>query len=138
MSTRVCSHWRGPMSRRQDWASRIELTKCDIANFPAGGQFDLVWLPAPFLSKAIMPSALAAALRALSPTGHLIIGHCAGTGDTVSEALANSRAVRSGGHAWTSAEMVTSMTASGVADACEPQRTWTAPVRIFAGYAAAA
>ncbi len=95
--------------------------------------YDAIWLPLPFLPKAIVPAAIAASVRALKPGGWLLPGGFAGPPDPLAQALCDLRTVRAGGHPWRAAEMIPELAAAGLADAHEIERTWAAPVCLFAG-----
>ena len=76
---------------------------------------------------------MVSARRALRPGGWLVPGTYAGPPDPLSQLLIDLRTVRSGGHAWQSDELVAEIAAHGFTDAREAERTWTAPVRLYAG-----
>jgi hypothetical protein len=70
---------------------------------------------------------------ALRPGGWLLPGTYAGPPDHLSQLLIDLRTVRSGGHAWQSDELVAEISRNGFENAREAERTWDAPVRLFAG-----
>ena len=76
---------------------------------------------------------MAAAARALRPGGWLIPGMYAGSPDSLSQLLIDLRTVRSGGHPWQADELIAVLAKHGLADPREAERTWSAPVRLFAG-----
>jgi methylase of polypeptide subunit release factors len=114
-------------------AERIELRTEDVTELRDEGAYDVVWLPLPFLPRAIVAEALTVAVLALRPGGWLIAGTYAGPADALSQLLVDLRTVRSGGHAWSADELVGEIASRGLADAHEAERTWTGPVRLFAG-----
>jgi 2-polyprenyl-3-methyl-5-hydroxy-6-metoxy-1,4-benzoquinol methylase len=114
-------------------ADRIELRIEDASRLVAGDTYDAIWLPMPFLPRDTVPSIMAAAVAALRPGGWLLPGTFAGPPDALSRLLVDLRTVRAGGHPWDGADLVDEMTRHGVDDAHEVERTWTAPVRLYAG-----
>jgi hypothetical protein len=87
----------------------------------------------PFLPRDIVPAIIEAATAALRPGGWLLPGTFAGPPDPLSRLLVDLRTVRAGGHPWDGADLVDEMTRHGVEDAHEVERTWAAPVRLYAG-----
>ena len=112
---------------------RVLLRELDVADLDETDAYDAIWLPLPFLPKAVIPAAVAAAARALRPGGWLLPGLFAGTDDRVSQLLTDLRTVRSGGHPWPLDELLAVLRAEGFTDTTEVPRTWAAPVRLFAG-----
>ena len=111
---------------------RVDLKVQNAVDLDENETYDAIWLPLPFMPKAIVPRAIAAAGRALRPGGWLLPGTFAGPGDHVSQMLVELRTVRSGGHPWESSELVELLSAHDLADAHEVRRTWVAPVRLYA------
>jgi hypothetical protein len=93
---------------------------------------DAVWLPLPFLPAAIPPEALRRARGALRPGWWLLAGTFAGPADRLSELLVDLRTVRSGGHPWRAAELLGMAQQAGCVNGHELERTWPAPLRLFA------
>jgi SAM-dependent methyltransferase len=116
--------------RMQD---RVELKVQDAVDLDGSETYDAIWLPLPFIPKAVVPQAIAASVRALRPGGWLLPGTFAGPGDRLSQLLLDLRTVRSGGHPWAPEEIVELLSAHGLADACEVPRTWVPPVRLYGG-----
>lgn len=121
-------------------AHRIELRPLDVRSLadPAGGgfppaTFDLVWLPGPFLPKAVVPEALAATACALGPGGWVAFGLYGGPTDPDSVALSDLRTIRSGGHPWAADEVGAALSDAGFTSVRELARTWSAPVRLVVG-----
>jgi SAM-dependent methyltransferase len=114
-------------------AGRIELRLQDVAQLDEEAAYDVVWLPLPFLPHEVVPRALATALRALRPGGWLLPGAYAGAPGRLAELLVDLRTVRSGGHPWSAEAMIAELASHGLEGACEVERTWAAPVRLFAG-----
>jgi SAM-dependent methyltransferase len=111
---------------------RIVLQLTDAASLVDVDRFDVVWLPMPFLPKAVVPDVVDAAVRALRPGGWLLPGTFTGPDGALSQLVTDLRIVRSGGHPWRPDELVAMLTRHGLTDAREVPRTWPAPVRLFA------
>jgi SAM-dependent methyltransferase len=111
---------------------RVELKILNAIDLDGNETFDAIWLPLPFMPKAIVPKAIAAAAKALRPGGWLLPGTFGGPGDRLSQLLADLRIVRSGGHPWQADELIDALTAHDLLDAHELPRVWSAPVRLFA------
>ena len=114
-------------------ADRVEVRVKNAVDLDAGDTYDIIWLPLPFMPKAIVPQAIAAAETALRAGGWLLPGTFAGPDDRLSQLLVDLRTVRSGGHPWHGGELIELLTAHGLTDAQEVARTWSAPVSLFAG-----
>ena len=114
-------------------ADRVDLEMLNAIDVTDEATYDAIWLPLPFMPAAIVPQAVAACTRALRPGGWLLPGTFAGPGDNLSQMLVDLRTVRSGGHPWKASELVGLLNAHGLDDAQEVTRTWTAPVRLYAG-----
>ena len=111
---------------------RVTLKVQNATDLDESETYDAIWLPIPFMPKAVVPQAVAASIRALRPGGWLLPGTFAGPGDRLSQLLVDLRTVRSGGHPWQSDELVELLAASDLSDAHEVPRIWTAPVRLYA------
>ncbi len=112
---------------------RLELLEQDAAQLPADPQYDVIWLPLPFLPGAIIEPVIAAAARALRPGGWLLPGTFIGPEDRLSQLLNDLRIVRSGGHPWRPDEITAMLIAAGFDEAQEIPRSWAAPVQLWAG-----
>ncbi len=113
-------------------ADRVGLRIEDATRLAEGDTYDAIWLPMPFLPRAIVPAIMAAAVGALRPGGWLLPGTFAGPPDPLSRLLVDLRTVRAGGHPWDGADLVEEISSHGLQDAHEVARTWTAPVRLYA------
>ena len=111
---------------------QVEVTLQNAIDLDVEAAYDAIWLPLPFMPKAIVPRAVAACARALRPGGWLLPGTFGGPDDRLSQLLVDLRTVRSGGHPWHAATLVELLGSHGLADPHEVPRTWTAPVRLFA------
>jgi len=116
-------------------ADRIELRRQDAVTLDGTDRFDAIWVPLPFLARPAVEPVLAAARRCLRPDGWVLPGIFAGPPGQLGQLLTDVRTVRSGGHPWPPDEIVRVLTATGFADGQEVPRTWSAPVRLFAGRA---
>ena len=113
-------------------ADRVELRIEDATRLAEGDTYDAIWLPMPFLPRAIVPAVVEAAVAALRPGGWLLPGTFAGPPDPLSKLLVGLRTVRAGGHPWDGADLVDELAGRGLEGAHEVPRTWTAPVRLYA------
>ncbi|MDX6378209.1 MAG: hypothetical protein QOE98_2512, partial [Gaiellaceae bacterium] len=114
-------------------ADRVELRNEDATQLAPGDTYDAIWLPMPFLPRPIVPAVIDAAVGALRPGGWLLPGTFAGPPDPLSQLLVDLRTVRAGGHPWNGADLVDEIVRHGLEEAQEIPRTWTAPVRLYAG-----
>jgi len=114
------------------FADRIELRLQDAALLDEPGGYDAIWLPLPFLPKAVVVPIMNAASRSLKPGGWLLPGTFTGASDRLSELLTDLRTVRSGGHPWRPEEILDMLATAGLSEAQEIQRSWPAPVRLYA------
>jgi predicted O-methyltransferase YrrM len=117
-------------------ADRIELREQDVTTLNDEAAFDLVWVPAPFLPRAIVAETLTHSRRALKPGGWLVFGAFAGPPDRVATLVNELRIVRAGGHPWTDAEAVAALRDAGFDDAAPVERTWSAPAAFVSARAA--
>ncbi|MEA3185615.1 MAG: hypothetical protein QOJ74_2092 [Ilumatobacteraceae bacterium] len=115
---------------------RVDIRTFNALNLDGTDSYDVIWLPLPFMPKAVVPGAIAAAAKALRPGGWLLPGAFGGPDDRLSRLLVDLRTVRSGGHPWQSSELIELIEAHGLLAVHEVPRTWAAPVRLFAGRAA--
>ena len=113
-------------------SDRVSIVGQDITTMDAADQFDAVWLPLPFLPKAIVPTAIASAAKSLRPGGWLLPGTFAGPPDQLGRILTDLRIRRSGGHPWTPDDITTMMTDAGLTEARHVPRTWPAPLELLA------
>jgi SAM-dependent methyltransferase len=116
---------------------RIELREQDVTTFDEIESFDLVWVPAPFLPRAIVAETLTRSRQALKPGGWLVFGTFAGPRDRVATLVNELRIVRAGGHPWTDEEAVTVLRGAGFVDVEPVVRTWSAPAAFVSARAGA-
>ncbi len=117
----------------QGMADRVELRLQDAVALDDAAVYDAAWLPMPFLPAGIVSQVMAAAAASLRPGGWLLAGTFTGADDRLSHLLANLRTVRSGGHPWCVDDLLPVIAAAGFVDVGEVPRTWSAPVRLYAG-----
>lgn len=113
---------------------RVELRHADAADLDYPEEFDLVWVPGPFLDPAIVPACLAGVCRALVGGGTVVFGLFATLDDPLAEATQDLRVVRCGGHPWQIDEAAALLADAGFAGVREIERTWNAPLRIVVGH----
>jgi SAM-dependent methyltransferase len=114
-------------------ADRIELRHQDAATVDEPGGYEAIWVPLPFLPRAVVRPVLDAAHRSLRPGGTVLPGTFAGPPGELAQLLTDLRIVRSGGHPWSTDEIVGMMSEAGFLDAHEVPRSWPAPVRLYSG-----
>ena len=112
---------------------RVALRSVDAAELPYEDEFDLVWVPGPFLSAEVLPDVLDNCLRALRPGGWVVFGRYAGPPDPLAAILIDLRVVRSGGHPWTTDEAASLLADHGFVDVATPERTWSGPMIFTVG-----
>ncbi|MBI5608468.1 MAG: methyltransferase domain-containing protein [Deltaproteobacteria bacterium] len=107
----------------QGLEARVAVACTDVAQLDAVDRYEAIWLPGPFLPREVAVKALELSHRALVPGGVLLFGLFGDLGEPKSIALAELRALRSGGHPWQRAELHAAMAAAGFAEV----RTLPAP-----------
>lgn len=78
-------------------ADRVELRRQDVAELADDAGFDLAWVPAPFLPRAIVRAGIGRVAEALRPGGWLMLGHAKYGVDPVGDALNDFKTVAYGG-----------------------------------------
>lgn len=86
-------------------AGRIELRWQSVEQLEDEDAFTMAWLPGPFLSPAIVPSALERCRLALVPGGWLVFGLFQPRPEAFGPALNALKIVRDGGYPWTKGEI---------------------------------
>lgn len=92
---------------------RIVLREQDVADLADVSVFTHVWFSGPFISRSIVPQALARVQNALLPGGYLLFGTYNPADDPLASALTDLRTVRSGGHPWSPGESQELLAAAG-------------------------
>ncbi len=120
--------------RTEQLTDRVTLRRVDVTALEAESTFDAIWLPLPFLPRAVVPAAVARCVAVLRPGGWLLAGQFDGPPDPLSQALTELRTVRSGGYPWPVAELTGLLDAAGL-DPVAVTRTWAAPMQMIAAQA---
>jgi SAM-dependent methyltransferase len=112
---------------------RITLRAVRIEDMNDTDVFDLAWMPAPFLPRAVLESGVPAVARSLRPGGWLVLGRYAAPPEALAEALADLRTVRGGGTPLSDDEAVSLLERGGLTNARAVPSDWSAPIRFVAG-----
>jgi precorrin-6B methylase 2 len=99
--------------RQSSVHDRIDFRLQPIELLNDNAAFTLAWLPAPFIPKEMVTTALQRIYQALVPGGWLVVGLYAQPSSAIGKALANLRTVRGGGHPWTTEQLEEQLRASG-------------------------
>ena len=78
-------------------ADRVAVRKQDLADFSDTGDFDLVWIPAPFIPAGALRDGLPRVVAALRPGGWLSVGHGKFGEDSAADALNRLKTIAFGG-----------------------------------------
>lgn len=113
-------------------SERIALRQLDARHL-SDDQFDLVWLPGPFLPREVICGALAAARKTLAPGGWTIVGIYGGRSEPAAKLLDDLRTVRAGAHRWSPEELAAAFTDAGYDQVQVIPRDWEAPLQLIAG-----
>jgi len=76
---------------------RVELRRQDVADLREPDSYDLIWLPAPFLSKEVLNTSLPHLVEAIAPGGWLVVGTNPAPSGELAAAVARWNASRNGG-----------------------------------------
>ncbi|MFJ9543936.1 class I SAM-dependent methyltransferase [Streptomyces sp. NPDC101225] len=98
-------------------ADRVLLRHLDVAELTERDAYDLVWLPAPFLTEAVLDAAVPRLVDALRPGGWMVVGTNPAVADPLSRAIAGWTAVRNGGNSYDTDRIVEILAACGLGDA---------------------
>lgn len=98
-------------------AGRVALRHADIVDLAERAAYDVVWLPAPFLSEAALTQALPRLTEALRPGAWIVVGTNSAASDPLRRAVADWHAVRNGGNAYDADMMTATLAAHGLQDA---------------------
>ncbi|HET7232883.1 MAG TPA: CoA transferase [Longimicrobium sp.] len=111
---------------------RIELRHQDVAELADTGAYDLVWLPASFLSPEVLRAALPRLHAATRPGGWVVLNAFGGM-DALTAALADLRTVRSGGTVISPDEAEALLASAGFAGVRTLPREILPPVALTVG-----
>ncbi|WP_236795164.1 cyclopropane-fatty-acyl-phospholipid synthase family protein [Amycolatopsis sp. GM8] len=107
---------RREIAAASDVASRVSVRLQDVADLDERGTYELVWLPAPFLSETSLTKALPRVVDALVPGGWLVIGTNATSADPLQIAVSRWTALRNGGNTFDTDRMAATLTSAGLSD----------------------
>jgi cyclopropane fatty-acyl-phospholipid synthase-like methyltransferase len=112
---------------------RVTFVPQVIETFDDSDGFELVWLPGPFLSGAILETAVARAVAVTNTNGHVVLGTFGAVGDPLADAVSNLRTVRFGGTVLTPVDAALRLTDAGLVDVTEIERAAHAAVGLVVG-----
>ncbi|MEU9191419.1 class I SAM-dependent methyltransferase [Streptomyces sp. NPDC048484] len=101
---------------RTEAADRVILRHADVVGITERAAYDLVWLPAPFLSEDALTQAVPRLVEALKPGAWIVVGTNPAGSDPLRRAVAGWHAVRNGGNAYDVDRMTATLTAHGLRD----------------------
>jgi protein-L-isoaspartate O-methyltransferase len=105
---------RAELDDATDVAGRVSLRQLDLADLTEQAGYDLVWLPAPFLSEAALSAGLPRAIDAVRPGGWIIVATNPVPEDPLLLAIGRWTAALNHGSACATDWMTASLTASGL------------------------
>lgn len=97
-------------------AGRVTLRHTDVVDVAEQAAYDMVWLPAPFLTEAALTQALPRLIEALKPGAWIVVGTNPAAPDPLRQAVAGWHAVRNGGNAYDTDRMTKTLTTYGLRD----------------------
>ncbi|EYT81853.1 methyltransferase type 11, partial [Streptomyces sp. Tu 6176] len=97
-------------------ADRITLRQQDVAGLAERDAYELVWLPAPFVSEPALGPALPRLAAALVPGGWLVAGTNPASDDPLRRSVGRWAAVRNGGNSYDTAAMAAALEAAGLGE----------------------
>ncbi|MFF4355071.1 class I SAM-dependent methyltransferase [Streptomyces sp. NPDC001530] len=97
-------------------AARVSLRHQDAADVSETGIYQLIWLPAPFLSEELLRAALPRLVEALAPGAWLVAGTNPVADDALRRSVGRWTAVRGGGNAFDTARMSEEFEALGLGE----------------------
>ncbi|MEV4475301.1 class I SAM-dependent methyltransferase [Nonomuraea sp. NPDC049504] len=97
-------------------ADRITLRHMDVAAVSDQAVYDLIWLPAPFLSEPTLTQALPRLIEALKPGAWLVVGTNPAPADGLRRAVAGWQSVRNGGNTYDADRTTEALTTYGLKD----------------------
>ena len=112
-------------------SDRVELRLQDATLLDEDSVYDAAWIALPFMPQPIVPEILDVARRALRPGGLVIPGTFNQHDDALAQALIDLRTLRSGGHPWRPAELISLLAAHEFRAARHQPRSWPAPVELY-------
>lgn len=97
-------------------AGRVTLRHADVVDVAEQAAYDMVWLPAPFLTEAALTQALPRLIEALKPGAWIVVGTNPAAPDPLRQAVADWHAIRNGGNADDADRMTKTLTGYGLRD----------------------
>ncbi|MFJ8555332.1 methyltransferase domain-containing protein [Streptomyces sp. NPDC001588] len=116
-------------------ASHVTLRHADVVDVTEQAAYDMIWLPAPFLSEAALTQALPRLIEALKPGAWIVVGTNPAAPTPLRQAVAGWHAVRNGGNAYDADRMVKTLTAYGLRDERQFPTVPGGPVLVAAQHA---
>jgi len=111
---RVLDLARRELAGAGEVAGRVSVRRLDVAELAEQAAYDLVWLPAPFLTETALSAALPRLIDALRPGGWIVAGTNPAAEDALRLAVARWTAVLHGGNAYDTDRMTATLTSSGL------------------------
>ena len=112
---------------------RVTMRSIRIEELIGSDEFDLAWMPAPFLPRSALETGVPVVARSLRPGGWLVLGRYAAPDAALPQALAELRTVRGGGTPLSDDEAVALLAGGGLAKVHAVPSDWSAPIRFVAG-----
>jgi predicted O-methyltransferase YrrM len=112
---------------------RVTMRSIRIEELIGSDEFDLAWMPAPFLPRSALETGVPVVARSLRPGGWLVLGRYAAPDAALPQALANLRTVRGGGTPLSDDEALALLAGGGLAKVHAVPSDWSAPIRFVAG-----
>lgn len=105
---------RSELAQAGPLGERVELRLQDVADLREPGAYDLIWLPAPFLSQESLDASLPHLVDALAPGGWLVAGTNPAPPGELAAAVARWNAARNGGNSANSASVASTLREFGL------------------------
>jgi SAM-dependent methyltransferase len=113
-------------------AARVSVRRQDVAELAEAGAYDLLWLPAPFVSEGALNAALPRLAAALVPGGWLVAGTNPPSADALRRSVGRWTAVRNGGNSYDTARMTAALEAHGLTETADFPTVPGGPVLVAA------
>jgi predicted O-methyltransferase YrrM len=107
---------RAELAKAGPEGRRVELRQQDVADLREPATYDLIWLPAPFLSEECLDASLTHIVDAIVPGGWLVVGTNPPPSDQLAAAVARWQASRNGGSFVDSKTMGSKLRGLGLGD----------------------
>lgn len=123
---------RQEIAAAPDASSQVTVRQQNVADIAERDAFDLIWLPAPFLSEKVLAEALPRVTAALAENGWIVIGTNPVSADPLTAAVDRWSAVRGGGSAYNAPRATADLAAAGLTDVCSFPTVPGGPVLVAA------